>query len=89
MKKEIVKKKIDNSLHIVNQEIDKHIQGTGGMGSLETLEEIKDELLNMGKTLTPKLYMPTYDYILRDDMWSYMTISESLLDTYYLYMKLD
>lgn len=81
-------KKIDDCISIINKEIYLHLQNKEADGDIETLKEIKVELERMKSTMSPEVFYPTYDYILRDALWDYMKISDKLLDAYYSYIKL-
>lgn len=83
-----VYKLIDECISIIDGEISLHLQNKSADGDIDTLNEIKIELQKMKDAMSPKIYYPTYDYILRDSLWDYMKISEKLLDAYYSYIKL-
>ena len=80
--------KIESCISMINEEIDLHLQNKEADGDVETLEAIKVELERMKISMSPEVFYPTYDYILRDALWDYMKISDKLLDAYYSYINL-
>ncbi len=87
-RKTIVYNKIDNCISTVNKEIDLHLRNREAAGDIDALKAIKIELERMKSALSPKVFYPTYDYIIRDNLWDYMRLSGELLDVYYSYIKL-
>lgn len=75
-------------LEKIDNEIKLHQQGKSAESDEATLEQIKGELLKMKEVLSPKVFYPTYNYIIRDS-WDFMNLGEELLSLYYKYTKIE
>ena len=87
-KKEKVYKKIDAGIQLIDNELALHQKNKKAVRDINTFEKIKDELLKMKSTMSPKVFYPTYNYIIRDALFDNVKLSEKLLDAYYAYVKL-
>ena len=81
-------KDISDCIGLVDREINLHKQNIEADGNIETLENIKYQLDNMRKYMSPLKYMPNYNYILRDSLWDYLKIADELLRVYHQYIKI-
>lgn len=86
-KKRQVRDMIKNCMHLIDQEIDLHMQGKSADADIDTLNKIRAQLERMCEVLSAKVYMPNYDYIIRDS-WDFMRIGEELLKVYYKYLEI-
>lgn len=87
-KKEKVYKKIDAGIQLIDNELALHQKNKKAVRDINTLEAIKNELLKMKSAMSPEVFYPTYNYIIRDALLDYVDLSEILLDAYYAYQKL-
>lgn len=87
IKKKQVYNMIKNCIYLVDDEIDLHKQGKKADADISTLIKIKNQLEKMCEVLSPKEYMPNYNYIIRDS-WDFMKIGEELLKVYYKYLEI-
>ena len=87
-----MKKEMDDELkkaiEIVDAEIEKHKKNLEADGDIETLDKIRDQLNKMLYYMNPDKYMPSYNYILRDDLWDYMNIADPLLKVFHHYVTI-
>lgn len=87
-KKKQVSNMIKKCIYLVDDEINLHMAGKEADADISTLIEIKKELEKMCEVLSPKEYMPDYDYIIRDSLWDFMKVGEELLKVYYKYLEI-
>lgn len=85
--KEQIYKIIKKCINLVDDEINLHMQGKEADSDISTLIKIKKQLEKMCEVLSPKEYMPDYNYIIRDS-WDFMKIGEDLLRVYYKYLEI-
>lgn len=86
-KKRQVHDMIKKNIHLIDEEIDLHLQGKPADADIATLKKIKVQLERMCEVLSSKVYMPNYNYIIRDS-WDFMKIGEELLKVYYKYLEI-
>ena len=85
--KKQIYKMIEKCIYLVDDEISLHMQGKEADSDISTLRKIKKQLEKMCDVLSPKEYMPDYNYIIRDT-WDFMKIGEDLLKVYYKYLEI-
>lgn len=79
---------INNCISVVDNEINLHKKNMKADGDVETLNIIKQQLIDMSKYMSPRKYIPNYNYIIRDSLWNYLKIADVLLRVYHKYIKL-
>lgn len=81
---------INSTIDDINNEIELHKKGMGIDSSISTLEQITEELFKMKSAMSPKVYMPTYNYTIRDSWGEFSKLGEKLLKVLHDYKdKLD
>lgn len=81
---------INSTIDDIKNEIEMHKKGIGTDSSIPTLEQIAGELYQMKLAMSPKVYMPTYNYIIRDSWGDCTKLGEKLLKVLHDYKnKLD
>lgn len=86
-KKRQVYDMIKKCIHLIDEEIDLHMQGKTADADIDTLKKIRVQLERMCEVSSSKVYMPNYNYIIRDS-WDFMRIGEELLKVYYKYLEI-
>lgn len=85
MKKENISNLIDSTIDDVRKEIELNKKGIGTDSSISTLEQIIEELHQMKLAMSPSIYLPTYNYVIRDSWDEFPKLGEKLLKVFYEY----
>lgn len=90
LRKQRISDLINSTIDDIKNEIELHKKGIGTDSSIPTLQQIAEELLQMKSAMSPKVYMPTYNYMIRDSWGEFSKLGEKLLKVLHDYKdKLD